>query len=61
MVARWAVIRDEDNAVVNMIEWDGVSLWTPPDEHYAVAIGDQWCNTDYIYDPGTGTFTPPAP
>jgi hypothetical protein len=61
MLARWAVIRDDDNVVDNIIEWDGVTPWTPPAEHYVIAIGDQDCDIGYLYDPGTGTFSPPPP
>jgi hypothetical protein len=61
MVARWAVIRDADDVVDNIIEWDGSTPWTPPAGHYVIAIGDQWCDIGYLYDPDTGTFSPPPP
>lgn len=61
MVARWAVIRDADNVVDNIVEWDGQTAWTPPEAHYAIAIGEQECDRGYGYDAETNTFTPPAP
>lgn len=61
MVARWAVIRDADNVVDNIIEWDGTTPWTPPPAHYVIAVGDQDCDRGYTYDPATGLFAPPPP
>ena len=29
----YAVIRESDNKVVNIIVWDGESEWTPPEGH----------------------------
>ena len=46
-MARYAVVNKETNEVVNVIEWDGVSKWSPPEDHYTMltqgcAIGDFW-------------------
>jgi hypothetical protein len=45
-MARYAVI-DDQNEVVNVIEWDGVSNWMPPAGHVVIpheqcARGDIW-------------------
>jgi hypothetical protein len=29
----YALIRESDNAVINIIVWDGVSEWAPPEGH----------------------------
>lgn len=59
MVARWAVVREADNVVDNIIEWDGETPWAPPAGHVAVPIGEQECDRGYVYDPDDGTFSPP--
>jgi hypothetical protein len=43
---RYAVI-NEKNTVVNVIAWDGIAKWTPPEghrleQHEDVGIGDVW-------------------
>jgi hypothetical protein len=59
-MAVYAVINSSTNIVQNIIEWDGVSEWTPPNESFVellpngVAIG-------FVYDPATGQFTDPNP
>jgi len=60
-MSRWAVIRSDDNVVDNIIEWDGVAPWAPPADHYAVAMGSADVDIGYVYDPATGTFSPPPP
>lgn len=38
--------------VVNIVLWDGVSPWTPPDDTELVALQpDEWCNIGAAYDP----------
>ncbi len=46
----WAVLRDEDNICDNVILWDGVAAWQPPENHWVkeleegsyVGIGWKW-------------------
>lgn len=48
---------DSTNTVVNVIEWDGVSPWTPPAAHIAIPLingGIGWTFAD-------GQFIPPPP
>ena len=59
MVAHWAVIREKDDVVDNIIEWDGIAPWTPPTAHYVIAVGEQDCDRGYNYDPESGLFLPP--
>ncbi len=45
-MARYAVI-DKNNNVINVVEWDGITKWSPPEsctvkEHYEVGIKDVW-------------------
>ena len=35
-MARHAVIHKETKKVMNVIEWDGVAQWSPPENHYTV-------------------------
>jgi hypothetical protein len=53
---RYAII-DAKGAVVNAIEWDGVTPWSPPEGHQAVHdpsdnVGPGWTHAN-------GAFTPP--
>jgi hypothetical protein len=29
----YALIRESDNKIINIIVWDGESEWSPPEEH----------------------------
>ena len=41
-----------DGVVVNLIIWDGVSPWTPPDGTTLVAIqADEWVDMGATFDP----------
>jgi hypothetical protein len=51
---RYAVI-NASNIVVNIIKWDGKSLWSPPKNHIAVASDS--ARIDDTYDPIEKTFT----
>jgi hypothetical protein len=50
---RYAVI-NASYVVVNIIKWDGVSQWSPPQNHTAI-YGPTACIGD-IYDPIKKTF-----
>jgi hypothetical protein len=47
-MARYLIVRDADNVVVNTTEWDGSSTWSAPTGHTLVADnpvasrGDTW-------------------
>ena len=44
---KYAVIKD--NQVVNIIQWDGISTYTPPNNHQLVLIvGEAAIGWDYI-------------
>lgn len=46
---------DNTNTVINVVEWDGESDWTPPAEHIAIPLlegGIGWTFAD-------GQFIPP--
>ena len=56
-MARYAVI-DAENIVQNLIEWDGVAEWSPPDGQTALLDTDPpTAQLSYIYDPSTQTFS----
>ncbi len=50
-MAAYAVI-DENGIVVNAIEWDGESEWTPPDGTIAVKFGDSGAGVGWKYVDG---------
>ena len=60
MPERYAVV-NASNVVDNVVLWDGVEPWTPPQGHIAVLIGAQMCDIGYTYDSATGLFSPPVP
>lgn len=50
-MARYAIVRDSDRAIVNIIEWDGDPKgWSPPAGHLARLAGDD-----------EGAYAPPPP
>lgn len=59
-MARYAVI-DAENIVQNVIEWDGVAEWSPPDGQTALLDTDPpTAQLSYIYDPVTKKFSAPV-
>ena len=54
------MVQNSTNIVENIIEWDGEALYTPPEGTFLVAIHGA-CNTRWLYDPATDTFTNPNP
>lgn len=57
-MSRCAVVQYSDNVVVNIILADPTD--TPPDGCFLVAVSDdQFLDIGWIYDPETGTFSPP--
>lgn len=51
---QYAII-DGTGLVVNAIEWDGVTSWTPPAGHIAIPLIEGGIGWTYA----NGTFTPP--
>jgi hypothetical protein len=57
-MARYAMVQDASNIVVNVIEWDGnEATWMPPAGHTMVLDEPPSAGPGFTYD-GT-TFTPP--
>jgi hypothetical protein len=54
---RYALINSE-NIVENIVSWDGVSEWTPPENMTCINVESIQCDIGSSYD-GT-VFTPPA-
>lgn len=52
----YAVIKN--NVVENMIAWDGVAPYNPPDKEIILVESDV-AAIGWIYDPLTGTLSPP--
>jgi hypothetical protein len=47
---RWAIV--QGGKVVNIVVWDGVAPWTPPDGTAAVSVSDdEWVDIGAVYDP----------
>lgn len=53
----WAVVDMSVNIVVNVVLWDGVSDWAPPEG--CTAIQSDVAGIGWIYNPDDGSFTPP--
>lgn len=57
-MARFAVI-DAEGIVKNVIIWDEVSQWAPPDGHALIKAEEIACGIGWKYE--NGVFTIPAP
>ena len=53
----YAVIDSITYIVVNIIVWDGVSPWSPPEGTFIIQTDD--AGIGWTYDPNDGSFTPP--
>lgn len=57
---RYAVVNKKvPRLVLNIVEWDGESAWTPPDG--TVLVQSNSANLYDVYDPQDGSFTPAVP
>lgn len=56
----YAVINDQTNIVENTVVLDKGSTWTPPAGYYIVDITGTEVGIDWIYNPDTKEWTPPA-
>jgi len=55
----YAVI-NSDGKITNVVLWDGVSEWSPPDGSTAIKINDSGAGIGWTYNKGVFTL-PPAP
>jgi hypothetical protein len=55
---RYAVVNQE-NKVVNIIIWDEVSQWSPPENHIIVNVEETFCDIGWAHN--EGVFTDPNP
>jgi len=53
---RYAIV--QGSAIINIVDWDGTSSWSPPEGTQAIVAPDA-CDTTWTYL--NGTFTPPPP
>lgn len=53
---RYAIVRN--NLVENMIVWDGVTPYTPPDG--TILVQSEAADIGWIYDPSTGVMSSPT-
>lgn len=56
---KYAVINSATNMVENVIIWDGVAPWTPPDGYYVESIGDFGAGIGWSHIDGQ-FFAPPV-
>lgn len=49
-----AVINSKSHKVINIIEWDGVSKWSPPKDHYI--LKSELANVGQVYELRTKSF-----
>ena len=59
-MARYLIIRDSDNLVVNAAEWDGIATFSAPTGHTLVADNPA-ANTGDTWDGSTLTKPDPPP
>jgi len=55
---RYAII-NSDNVVENVVLWDEVSQWSPPEGRSMIKVEDVVCGIGWVYD--NGNFTDPTP
>ncbi|WP_178380922.1 hypothetical protein [Serratia fonticola] len=56
---KYAVINSKKE-VVNIISWDGISEWSPPEGQQAINVGvDYFVDLDYVYDEDKNEFFAP--
>lgn len=53
----YAIVRN--NVVENMIAWDGVTPYTPPEG--TILVQSDVAAIGWLYDPETGILSPPVP
>lgn len=58
-MSTYAVIRFIDNICDNIIVWDGVTPWSPGDEHYVENIDGVEAGIGWAYHPESKEWTPP--
>ncbi|EFH6041019.1 tail fiber assembly protein [Escherichia coli] len=60
MVPESYAVVNSDGLIINIVVWDGVTEWGPPEGTHAVRCGDNLCGIGGTYKDGVFTF-PPAP
>lgn len=55
----YAVV-NEDDLIINIVVWDGVTEWQPPEGTQAIRCGENLCGIGGTYKDGVFTV-PPAP
>ena len=55
---RYAII-NSDNVVENVVLWDEVSQWSPPERRSTIKVEDVVCGIGWVYD--NGGFANPSP
>jgi hypothetical protein len=56
-MANWAVIRQADDICDNVVVWDGVAQWDPPDLHYVVELQESdFAGIGWKYDQESNTW-----
>lgn len=40
-MSNWAVIREDDHICDNVVVWDGVAQWSPPEGHYVKELSPE--------------------
>ncbi len=53
-MARYAIINEKTNKIVNVAEWDGIAPWKPPVGHYVAS--DERAGIDDSHDPVAKKF-----
>jgi hypothetical protein len=56
---RYAIIDNLTKVVLNLIKWDGVTPFTPPDGTSLVNVTNVLCDIGWIEQPD-GSFAPPV-
>jgi len=55
---RHAIV-NKNNEVVNVILWDGINDWSPPQDHIAIHDKTELCNIGDLYDSTSKKFIKP--
>ena len=53
------IVDKETNTVENVIVWDGISEWSPPENKMSFDVTNLAVGIGYIYDPANNKFSMP--
>lgn len=48
-MSQWALVRDADNVIDNIIQWDGIAVYAPPPGTRLVQVSDEY-GVGTVYD-----------